>query len=126
VDYYLSFAGEAARGLYSPATAFWLDRLESDHANLRSALRWCIEREDAEKGLRLAAALWPFWYVRGHATEGRALLAGLLALPEAGTAASRTRAQALLGAGQLANDPGRPHSSMDVVAGKHRASPPDG
>ena len=101
VDYFLSFAEEAAHGFFSPATAFWLDRVESDHANLRTALRWCLARKDAERGLRLAAALWSFWYVRGHATEGRALLAALLALPEAATA-STPRAQALLGAGQLA------------------------
>ena len=101
VDYFLSFAEEAARGFFSPATAFWLDRVESDHANLRTALRWCIEYKDAERGLRLAAALWSFWYVRGHATEGRQQLAALLALAAAATA-STPRAQALLGAGQLA------------------------
>lgn len=101
VDYFLSFAEEAARGFFSPATTLWLDRVESDHANLRTALRWCIEHKDAERGLRLAAALWCFWYVRGHATEGRQLLAVLLGLPEAATA-STPRAQALLGAGQLA------------------------
>src|SRR5664279_5413449 len=48
VDYFLSFAEEAARGFFSPATASWLDRVESDHANLRTALRWCIEYKDAE------------------------------------------------------------------------------
>ena len=124
VDYYLSFAEEAARGLYSPATAFWLDRVESDHANLRTALRWCIERKDAERGLRLAAALWSFWYVRGYATEGRAMLAGSpgpargchrVEDPSASTARRRP----------TGDDPGRPRSSMDVVAGKHRAPPPD-
>ena len=53
--YYLSFAEEAARGFYSPATALWLDRLESEHDNLRAVLRWCIERRNAEMGLRLGA-----------------------------------------------------------------------
>ena len=101
VDYFLSFAEEAARGLFGPATASWLDRVESDHANLRTAVRWCIEHRDAARGLRMAAALWSFWYIRGHATEGRRLLAALLALPE-GDNASTHRAKALLGAGQLA------------------------
>ena len=50
VDYFLSFAEEAARGFFSPATASWLDRVESDHANLRTAVRWCIEHKDAEQG----------------------------------------------------------------------------
>jgi len=60
VDYFLSFAEDAARGFFSPATASWLDRVESDHANLRTAVRWCIEHKDAARGLRLAAALWFF------------------------------------------------------------------
>jgi non-specific serine/threonine protein kinase len=101
VDYFLAFAEQAARGFYSSATASWLDRVESDHANLRTAVRWCIEHKDAARGLRLTAALWSFWYIRGYATEGRALLTAVLDLPEAATS-SRPRAQSLLGAGQLA------------------------
>ncbi|HEY5882862.1 MAG TPA: helix-turn-helix domain-containing protein, partial [Nakamurella sp.] len=101
VGYFLSFAEEAARGFLGPATALWLDRVEADHANLRAAVRRCIEHRDAARGLRLAAALWSFWYIRGYATEGRALLAALLDLPEAAPA-STPRATALLGAGQLA------------------------
>lgn len=101
-DYFLSFAEEAARGVYSPATALWLDRLEQDHDNCRAAIRWCIAQRNAEMGLRLAAALWGFWYIRGYSTEGRAQLAVLLALPWAGAGLTAPRAEALLGAGQLA------------------------
>jgi predicted ATPase/DNA-binding XRE family transcriptional regulator len=126
VDYYLSFAEEAARGLYSPATAFWLDRLESDHANLRSALRWCIEaqgrREGSAPGGRAVVVLvCPRVRDRGPRDAGRSAgpaRGGHRGVedPRAGTARRRP----------TGNDPGRPHSSMDVVAGKHRASPPDG
>ena len=49
-DYYLAFAEEAARGIYTPATALWLDRLEADHDNLRAALRWCIEHRQRRDG----------------------------------------------------------------------------
>ena len=35
---------------------------------------------EAETGLRLVAALWWFWMVRGHLREGRAWVEGLLAL----------------------------------------------
>ena len=99
--YFLAFADEAARGIYSPATASWLDRLEADHDNLRAALAWCRQHDDADVGLRLVAALWSFWYVRGHVTEGRTQLATFLSMPHA-AAASASRAEALLGAGQLA------------------------
>jgi tetratricopeptide (TPR) repeat protein len=55
----------------------------------------------------LCAALWPFWYVRGHATEGRAQLRAFLTLPvPAGGLDVRDRAEALVGAGQLAQTQG--------------------
>lgn len=100
-NYYLSFAEEAARGFYGPASARWMDRLERELDNLRAALGWATDHGDADSGLRLAAALWHFWYVRGHATEGRAHLAALLALPRS-AALPAPLAGALLGAGQLA------------------------
>jgi predicted ATPase/DNA-binding XRE family transcriptional regulator len=104
-SYYLAFAEEAAGQFYSPATGLWLVRLEQDHDNLRAALRWCVDGRRAEMGLRLAGALWSFWYIRGYATEGRAHLAALLSLPEAATMGA-PRADALLGAGQLAHTQG--------------------
>jgi predicted ATPase/DNA-binding XRE family transcriptional regulator len=103
--YYLSLAEEAARRFYSPATALWLDRVEQEHDNLRAALHWCVEQRNAEIGLRLAGALWSFWYVRGYLTEGRTQLAALLAFPETATVTA-PRAEALLGAGQLAQTQG--------------------
>jgi predicted ATPase/DNA-binding NarL/FixJ family response regulator/DNA-binding XRE family transcriptional regulator len=60
-----------------------LARLRRDEADLRAALRWCIESQDAETGLRLGAALAGFWYVRGRYAEGRAWLDQVLALPTA-------------------------------------------
>jgi predicted ATPase/DNA-binding SARP family transcriptional activator len=60
----------------------WLERLESEHDNLRAALAWAVEREDVEIGLRLAAALGPFWEVRGYFSEGREHLTKLLALTD--------------------------------------------
>jgi hypothetical protein len=35
----------------------WFDSLERDRENLRSALRWCIDRTETEPGLRMAGAL---------------------------------------------------------------------
>src|SRR5262249_2177963 len=43
----------------------WLDRLERDHENLRAALRWAIERADAELGFRLTRGLSNLWQTRG-------------------------------------------------------------
>jgi predicted ATPase/transcriptional regulator with XRE-family HTH domain len=82
----------------------WLDRLAAEHDNLRAALSWTIDREggrDVESGLRLAAALWLLWWLRGHMAEGRGWLRRALA--RAGTAADPIlRARVLDGAGFLA------------------------
>jgi predicted ATPase/DNA-binding XRE family transcriptional regulator len=106
--HYLALAEQETRGFYGPDSTHWLDMLEEDRANLRAALRWFLDQRDAARGLRLGAALWWFWYVRGYATEGRAQLNGLLALPAPlpGDDAVRARAAALLGAGSLAHTQG--------------------
>ena len=77
----------------------WLVRLEDEHDNFRSALD-CLEASGAsERRLRLAGALWRFWYLKGHLAEGsRRLESALLAEPHP-TAA---RAKALNGAAVMA------------------------
>lgn len=112
--YYVVFVEEHASQFFSPDLGRWLDRLEQEHDNLRAALRWCITQGNAALGLRLSAALWVFWYVRGYA-EGRAHLTALLALPEA-TAVGVPRAQSLLGAGQLALGQGDTASARAFLA----------
>lgn len=49
----------------------WLDRLAREHDNLRAALRWLVDSDESEMGLRLASAIWRFWQLRGHIREGR-------------------------------------------------------
>ena len=78
-----------------------IDELDREHDNLRAALAWSADEPgQAAAGLRLAAALWRFWEIRGHAVEGRTWLERLL---EGSTDASLTvRSSALTGAGVLA------------------------
>ena len=80
----------------------WLDKFESEHDNLRAAIRWSIESEEAEIGLGLAGALWRFWEMRGYLAEGRERLARLLSLPETG-ATTKVRLKGLYAAGVLAD-----------------------
>jgi predicted ATPase/DNA-binding SARP family transcriptional activator len=104
-QYFLTLAEQAAPQLQGADQEVWLERLEREHGNLRAALDWAAAHGEAVLGLRLGGALWEFWQVRGHPTEGRKRLADLLALPGA---SERTafRAKALLGAGALASDQG--------------------
>jgi predicted ATPase/DNA-binding CsgD family transcriptional regulator len=102
-EFFLALAEEAAPKLRGPEQERWLDRLEPEHDNMRAALDWSTEH-GAESGLRLCAALWQFWYVRGYLTEGRKRLEEGLARYRA--APAKIRAKALDGAGWLAQAQG--------------------
>lgn len=102
LDYFLALAERAEPDLTGPEQGAWMDRLEREHDNIRSAIRWCLERGSAEEGLRLAGALWRFWFTRCHLTEGNRVLGDLLDLEGTASARPETRAKALNGAGNLA------------------------
>jgi predicted ATPase/DNA-binding SARP family transcriptional activator len=99
-EHYARVAAAATSPPGGPDEPERLDRLAADLDNIRTAIRWCAASEaHAETGLRLAAAMGRFWFVRGPAREGRRALAEELARSPA---ASPTRAAALLSAGSLA------------------------
>jgi len=98
---FLALAEAARPHLQDSQQQVWLERLEADHDNLRAALAWSRSGGDAGLGLQLAEALWEFWLVRGHLSEGRAWIASLLALPAA-RRPSLALARLLRGAGRLA------------------------
>jgi predicted ATPase/class 3 adenylate cyclase len=95
-EYFLSLAEEAEPSLTGPDHMKWLDLIQRDHDNLRAVLRWSIEKDQADVGLRIGGALWRFWHLRGHFTEGRAWVSQLLALPS-GQARTAARAKGLNG-----------------------------
>ncbi len=86
--------------------AAWLGRLEQEHDNLRAMLRWSIDQGEAELALRTGGALWRFWQMRGHLSEGVAWLKAALEIPceLSNPALTRARARALLGTGWLLRD----------------------
>jgi predicted ATPase/DNA-binding CsgD family transcriptional regulator len=98
--HFLALAERAAPELVGPAQAAWLDRLEAEHDNLRAAFGWAEATGDAGAALRLAAALWRFWWQRAHLREGLARLEAALA--RAGGADPAPLSQALEGAGAFA------------------------
>ncbi len=114
--YYVSLAEEAEPYLTGPEQTTWLAQLETEHSNLRAALSWSIERGPAMTALRLAGALWRFWYVRGHVSEGRSWLERVLACVDGALPAAR--AKALRGAGMLAESQG----DYDRATAAHEAS----
>jgi predicted ATPase len=78
-DYYLRLAETAELKFEGPAQVYWLNRTELEHDNFRAALRWCKERGDVVKGLRLSTALRPLWWLRDHHVEGRSWLETFMA-----------------------------------------------
>ncbi|MFL5733808.1 MAG: ATP-binding protein, partial [Chloroflexia bacterium] len=80
-EFFLALAEKAAPHLAESDQSEWLARLEEEHDNLRSALNWWVKSGETEPALRLGAAIWRFWFIRGYLTEGRERLAELRALP---------------------------------------------
>jgi predicted ATPase/DNA-binding CsgD family transcriptional regulator len=67
--HYLALAERAAGQLPGPEEVVWLDRLDAEYANLRSAVCWAIGNGAVERALRICVALGPFWRLRGHMHE---------------------------------------------------------
>jgi predicted ATPase/class 3 adenylate cyclase len=67
--YFVKLTEQAEPNLRAFDMISWLDRLESELDNIRMVLEWARE-SDIEAHLRLASALWWFWYIRGHRNEG--------------------------------------------------------
>ncbi len=99
--YYLALAERAEPELKGPQQVEWQNRLDEEYENLCAVLRWTLDEQESEVGLRLSGALWRFWYQRGLLSEGRAWLEQLLALPTS-DAHMLWRAKAFHGAGWLA------------------------
>jgi predicted ATPase/DNA-binding SARP family transcriptional activator/DNA-binding CsgD family transcriptional regulator len=97
---FLALANEAEPALWGPEGEAWVERLETEHSNMRAALSWSTERAEADMGLRLGAALWPFWDRQGYISEGRKWLEEALARDSWTSAA--VRAKALEGSGWMA------------------------
>ncbi len=106
-NFFLSLAEEAKPLLEGPEQQLWLERLEVEHNNLRSALGWFLQKgEDddkssskaAESGLWMAGALWRFWDTHGYVSEGRRWLLKMIALSDTPT---NERVDALIGAAWL-------------------------
>jgi predicted ATPase/class 3 adenylate cyclase len=74
----------------------WLDVLELNHDNFRSALDWGAEHGHTDEVLALVAVLWRFWQARGHLLEAQMRIEAALSLP-GGEELLRARAIEALG-----------------------------
>jgi len=101
--YYLRLAEAARSQLTSTQQVRWLDRLENEHGNLRAALGWALESGNMIIAAQLGGALWHFWAMHGHLSEGCRWLERTLATETAPFHLSPSMRVVLLnGAGSLA------------------------
>src|SRR5260370_593320 len=97
----LDLAERAAPELLGARQTTWLAQLEREHDNLAAALRWTIDAAEIELSLRLASALWRFWWLHGHLSEGMAWMDAVVSAsreiaPDGEGAAPAVRLQPLL------------------------------
>jgi predicted ATPase len=79
-DYFLTLARRAEPELTRRDQARWLNRLQIEHDNIRSALDWASSvAARARDALQMGASLWWFWVKRGHFHEGQRRLESVLA-----------------------------------------------
>jgi predicted ATPase len=79
-EWALRLAEEAEPNLEGRAEQpIWLDKLEPERDNLRTASATLRELGRVNDALRLATALWRLWYMRGPISEGKHLVTAALA-----------------------------------------------
>jgi predicted ATPase/class 3 adenylate cyclase len=102
-DYFLKLAEAADREHFRGSEQLtWLNRFETEHDNLRTALEWFQNSAGGiASGLRLAAVLGQFWTSRGYLREGRERLSNILSLPGV-QQQTLARAEALAASAELA------------------------
>jgi predicted ATPase/DNA-binding winged helix-turn-helix (wHTH) protein len=102
--YCLVLAEEGNPELGPADRARWLSQCDVEIDNFRFALDWLFQSKDLDWGLRLCVALFRFWDMREHLTEGRGRLETIMCL--AGPDRSNERARVLHFLGALATAQG--------------------
>ena len=111
---YMRLAEDAAPHLITRKRPEWVQRLQRELDNVRTALA-CTRDDDVPAHLRFLGNLGWFWYSSGHWSEGRRWLEGGIAL-EAPANSRHDRARVLFAAGVLASLQGDTSQAVQWVA----------
>jgi predicted ATPase len=117
VNYFLDMAEGIEPQLRTPVALECLRVLDREMDNLRAALSWAFNEprsQNVEIGLQLAQALFWFWFIRNHMSEGRAWYEGLL-LQRDVAGRKLTRAKILYYMGSLALKQGDDQTAMEQL-----------
>ena len=99
-DWYARLAEQAESETLEARQQSVFDRLEAEHDNLRVAIGWSLEQQEAETAAQIGAAIHRFWLFRGYMSEGRSFLERALS---GFSAKNAVRAKALNVAATLAS-----------------------
>lgn len=103
LQYFVQLAEQAEMLLEGGDQAGALERLDTELDNLRVALGRAVGHERGHDAVRLAGALWRYFYLRGNYAEGRDWLDAALRIEDPDEADHMlARAKALRGLGYLA------------------------
>lgn len=68
--FYTAVADNGTRGIGDITSSEWLDRIELEYADIRSALAWTVEQRRITLLLQLAQCLGPYWDIRDALGDG--------------------------------------------------------
>ncbi|MBL0106310.1 MAG: tetratricopeptide repeat protein [Ignavibacteria bacterium] len=69
LKFYLELTVSLNKKIRGIKTESFLKSLENEIGNVERSLKWSIENQDIENGLRLTAAMAMFWQIRGYTSE---------------------------------------------------------
>ncbi|HEU5299603.1 MAG TPA: tetratricopeptide repeat protein, partial [bacterium] len=95
-DFFFRMVEKAAPGLRRHDQLAWLDRLDWEQDNLRTAVAWCGDHRGVDAALRMAAGLRDYWVLRARPREGLAWFTHLLETGEAASPAALLRAHSAM------------------------------
>ena len=111
LDFYQELAERFHADWFGPRQVRWTRWMRAEFGNLRAALGFCTTNaEQTQSGVRLAGALYYFWYGCGETREGRYWLERALAADPQPT---RHRARALATLARLRILQGLPADALD-------------
>ena len=77
----LALAEQHAQTVFGDEQRAALDAFEREHDNIRAAISWAMAAGRVETAMRIFAAAWRFWQMRGYLAEAREQADRILASP---------------------------------------------
>jgi predicted ATPase/DNA-binding CsgD family transcriptional regulator len=98
-EYFVDLAERAEPELRLAQQMRWFRLLDIERENIRAALEWSMRQGKMTVGVRLAGALWHFWWVYGYHVEALNWMERLL--PRLSETPEQYHPQFLIGAGNI-------------------------